>query len=371
MIVSDKKYGNNNAIVNSFRLLCNTMGSIKVKKDSELYEMAHKMTQTSESTEVSLTHIACGGYGVIMLYQTYILKIVPYPRTTPNEYVVPALLREKLKTNIANKDLADYFIEPINCTYLTNLNILWVSLNKFIMLTHLLLLLKKGSGNLRLDYDNYDPLTPIAKEDADYIAKVINKYFGVYLNLGTKHSQLFRFMKRTFHERTIGAIPTYVMVMPKALMSGNMLPKSQKILSTLLLFQVLVFYARILKICPQFMHGDLKLDNILLFEQAETFRCTFEGDVYAFNQRYVWQISDFDLASLESNEKVTWQQDLHYFLHTVEHYKNLVVPATLKKNPFCNDSCKNWIIDYSEFAYEDLCCLIKTLFRKWVEQIVI
>lgn len=380
---NDQSYGDNVCLIQAFKEQCSNLWPLCQRGDSELTDLFNTIIHdsppilsTKNKTVLNsvidadhiLHHVASGGYGAVFLFYNYIFKVVPYPRATPSEFLIPAQLHAMIEKDLKLQVLHTFFIRPINCTYVPDLKVLWIGISKILMLFHMLHLAMTGSQNIKQDYDN-SRITDlvVTSSEAKTITKLIGDAIGVYLNVGSKHAHLYRFLHRTFHNQKLQAVPSYIMVMPKALLSGNLLQKTQKTLATLLVFQTLVFYALLVPRYPMFVHGDLKLDNILLFEsERDKFVFEFAGTTYTFPVRYVWQISDFDLATLQPlTSGVGWQQDLHYFFHTIAHYKNIVLPSSLKTNPFCTDKCKNWVIPESSFTIDQLTALIIKVYAKW------
>ncbi|AKS26312.1 putative serine/threonine protein kinase [Diachasmimorpha longicaudata entomopoxvirus] len=124
----------------------------------------------------------------------------------------------------------------------------------------------------------------------------------------------------------------------------------------ILYLQVILFILKTSDI-RNFVHNDLKLDNVLVFATTEPYDIHYEGYQFTFNIPFRFKISDFDFSKIDnitntriigsSISKSLWFHDLHFFSHkflaSLTHIKMLKSDEIFYMNiferfiqPMCN-----------------------------------
>ncbi|AWU47059.1 Ser/Thr kinase [Sea otter poxvirus] len=312
-----------------------------------------------------LYHVATGGYGIVFRLDEYIVKFVfvtkndIIPTEYASEYTIPRFLYNNLKGDekafvvCALSMGLNYQIRFLHSLYRRVLNML-------------LLLFKVMDGKEpTLDFSPKKFLQQFneKKNDIKFVKLISHFYTTIVqsnINLINHFGHLVHFFeheKRACFEYDKGNI----IVFPLARCSADQITKDNVsdfgfksiILYVKFLFlQVSLFYIKVYELpgCDNFIHADLKPDNILIFDAKKDIRIFVGKKTYFFNEPITCAINDFDFSQVcqIKNKKIkgsikepqNWFYDFHFFVHTLlraypDIYTDKVFSSALEEFIMC------------------------------------
>ena len=349
---------------------------------------------TRETRSFFLYHIATGGSGSIFKYNGIVLKIVSRKIDIPPEYNVPLNLIDLIDSTLIN-NLSSFILKPISCTICNNLSQFWnIIRNVFEYTIWCIALFLSRSSQLSVEEEyekvskniiSYKNIFSNNKKFAVEVMAVFDSVFKLKINIMNNFTEIGRYIQsidlNNYNEKLKYG---YLLFMPIGICSGNKITSKMnyfknmthpniKDLSCQLLFQVFYFYYVITGLLENFVHGDLKLDNIIMFPLYNTLMLTSEINDIVYDIKIespvCFKLNDFELSSLKSYNS-HWSQDLHYFIHSVIFYENLVIPNKLieKFVPInCSKNCyESWRCSINNLSRKDLGVIITTFFKKFL-----
>ncbi|AAY97240.1 ser/thr kinase [Monkeypox virus] len=287
-------------------------------------------------------HISTGGYGIVFKIDNYVVKFVfeatklYSPMETTAEFTVPKFLYNNLKGD--EKKL-------IVCAWAMGLNYKLTFLHTLYkrVLHMLLLLIQTMDGQeLSLRYSSKVFLKAFnERKDSIKFVKLLSHFYPAVINSNINvinyFNRMFHFFeheKRTNYEYERGNI----IIFPLALYSADKVDtelaiklgfKSLVQYIKFIFLQMSLLYIKIYELpcCDNFLHADLKPDNILLFDSNEPIIIHLKNKKFVFNERIKSALNDFDFSQvagiinkkIKNNFKVehNWYYDFHFFVHTL------------------------------------------------------
>ncbi|AST09239.1 essential Ser-Thr kinase [Murmansk poxvirus] len=287
-------------------------------------------------------HISTGGYGIVFKIDNYVVKFVfeanklYSPMETTAEFTVPKFLYNNLKGDEKNL---------IVCALSMGLNYKLRFLHTLYkrVLHMLILLMQTMDGHeLSLKYSTRIFLKLFnERKDSIKFVKLLSHFYPAIINSNLNIINHFNRMVHFFeHEKRINYEYERgnIIIFPLALYSAD---KVDNRLATKFGFRSIVHYVKFiflqmallyikiyeLPCCNNFLHADLKPDNILLFESNKPINIHLKHNTYTFNEPIKSALNDFDFSQvagiinrkIKDNFKVehNWYYDFHFFVHTL------------------------------------------------------
>lgn len=331
---------------------------ISQKKRSKYKTYEELLELNNLKLDRCLYHVNSGGYAMIFKSGYFIAKIIPTNNFTQGYYVPVRII-----TEIRQYPMNSFITSPYGIT--TNVN-----MKKFTeLLTQMITFISMCVAYIeQKDIDSKNILTDISlkhffinnREYPPIISKLIQQVFKqkIQLSLFNNFHNL-----ASFHSTLQNLTNSTIIYIPIAVCSANKFTKPNY--SSQLFFQVLLSYYLIEKhYNERFVHHDLKLDNILVYEDTTPIMINITINnvekKYMICNKFKFKINDFDLSKIKETSSNEWFVDLHFFVHSVIHYGNFEVSEEIKNfcmHPVCGTSCntqKRWLINYDGSRYVTL-----------------
>ncbi|AUI80594.1 serine/threonine protein kinase [White-tailed deer poxvirus] len=288
-------------------------------------------------------HISTGGYGIVFKIDKYVVKFVYEPNKqyspieTTAEYTIPKFLYNNLKGD--EKKL-------IVCAWAMGLNYRLTFLyNLYKRVLYILLLLLQTIDNQQLNLHHFSHkyfLKSFNEKKGDIkFVKLLSYFYPVLVQSNINVINYFTHMFHFFeHEKRSNYLYDRgnIIVFPLARCSADKVTEKMALefgFSSLvnyikfLFLQIALLYIKIYELpcCNNFLHVDLKPDNILLFDSNKPIKIKFKDMSYIFNEPIKACLNDFDFSQVASivNKKIknslkvehNWYYDFHFFIHTL------------------------------------------------------
>ncbi|AQT35870.1 Ser/Thr kinase [Myxoma virus] len=288
-------------------------------------------------------HISTGGYGIVFKIDKYVVKFVyePNKNYTPidatAEYTIPKFLYNNLKGD-EKKLIVCAWAMGVNY----NLSFLY-NLYKRVLYMLLLIVQILDEQPLNLTHFSHKYFLKSFNEkkgDVKFV-KLLSYFYPIVvqsninvINYFTHMFYFFEHEKRSNYSYDKGNI----IVFPLAKCSADKITgkvaerfgfKSLTEYVKFLFLQIALLYVKIYELpcCNNFVHVDLKPDNLLIFDSPTPLRITFKHNTYVFNEPIKVCLNDFDFSQVASimNKKIknslkvehNWYYDFHFFTHTL------------------------------------------------------
>jgi len=351
-----------------------------------------------------LHHMITGGGGSIFRYNRTIYKLCPIDSEAKdssqiNEYNIPKLIFQLLNLNHENSSIGQ-------CSFITNCLLIPQDIKiglkddifKSLYNLHLIYLMTYYilySDHQNLKINDLDAITTIdLRKKNNFILgsqrmKFFTQYLTMYLNIKIYIGENFNTLSRILDHIIASKIKhAYIITFPLAINSSNKLSvellqnyfKNESLDYTAMLkeyslqiiFQVFIFYHTILRFKPNFVHKDLKLDNILIKNFPQKFlkfKLIINSNNYMIKIQspFLFVINDFERAELESTS-YSWKEDLNYLFYSINYYNNLILPSELMNLFPASNKIKS--VGDINFNFKDLeNIIISDTFKLFVERI--
>ncbi|QHG62583.1 serine-threonine kinase [Cetacean poxvirus 1] len=292
-----------------------------------------------------LYHISTGGYGIIFKLDNYVIKFVfEYNRFSPldttAEYIIPIFLYNNLKGD------ERYLIV---CAYAMGLNYRLTFLHALYkrVLHMLILLIQVLSGErlcvIHFCQKKFIRLFNERKNNIEFV-RLLSRFYPVIVRSNVNIINHFEHLIHFFeHEKRTNCAYDRgnVIIFPLARCSADKVNNDESAMNLgftsiiqyikFLFLQISLLYIKVYELpsCNNFIHADLKPDNILLFNKSKPLVICINSNnkKYTFNESIVCKLNDFDFSQVSSftNKKVkssikidhNWYYDFHFFVHTL------------------------------------------------------
>ncbi|USH15893.1 serine/threonine protein kinase [Orf virus] len=303
------------------------------------FQMAHaRFSPTNDD----MYHMATGGYGIVFRFDRYVVKYVFEHRNgmsemdASTEYMVPRFLRNNLKGDER---------EFVVCALAMGLNYRLGFLHSlYRRVLHTLLLLMRAEEGQRPSVEMAKkPLLRWfeARKDSESFVRLISYFYPSAVqsnvNLINNFHHLVHFFEHEKRARYVfdrGAVIVFPLargsadsISPEAAAALGFAPHSEFLKFVFL--QIALLYLKIYELpgCTNFLHVDLKPDNVLIFDSARALSVTAAGATFRFEEPVRAALNDFDFARVATieNRKIAgsvrvpqnWYYDFHFFSHTL------------------------------------------------------
>ncbi|ABQ43653.1 serine/threonine protein kinase [Tanapox virus] len=288
-------------------------------------------------------HLSTGGYGIVFKIDKYVVKFVYEPNKnyspidTTAEYTIPKFLYLNLKGD--EKKL-------IVCAWAMGLNYKLTFLyDLYKRVLYMLILLLQIMDGEKLDLYNFSHKHFLKsfndKKDDIKFVKLISYFYPIVIQSNINVINYFSYMFHFFeHEKRSDYLYERgnIIIFPLARCSADKV--TEKMAKKLgfcslvnyikfLFLQMALLYIKIYELpcCDNFLHVDLKPDNILLFDSDEEICISCNNNVYVFKEKIKSCLNDFDFSQVANitNKKIknslkvehNWYYDFHFFTHTL------------------------------------------------------
>ncbi|QHR82566.1 serine threonine kinase [Brazilian porcupinepox virus 1] len=288
-------------------------------------------------------HISTGGYGIVFKIEKYVVKFVYEPNRQYNpvdttaEYTIPRFLYNNLKGDEK---------EFIVCALAMGLNYKLTFLHNLYkrVLNMLILILQIIDGH-KLDITNvsnkYFLKSFNEKKNNIKFVKLISYFYPIVVQSNINVINYFTHMYHFFeHEKRSNYLYDRgnIIIFPLAKYSSDKVTEKKAMelgFSSLVEYikfvflQISLLYIKIYEMpcCNNFLHVDLKPDNILIFDSDKPIKVMFKNMTYVFNEPIKACLNDFDFSQVANitNKKIknnikaehNWYYDFHFFIHTL------------------------------------------------------
>ncbi|AIZ77381.1 putative serine/threonine protein kinase [Parapoxvirus red deer/HL953] len=293
-------------------------------------------------TNDDMYHMATGGYGIVFRFDRYVVKFVFEHRNgmsemdAATEYTVPRFLRSNLKGDAR---------EFVVCALAMGINYRLGFLHSlYRRVLHTLLLLMRAEEGLRPSVEMArKPLLRWfeARKDSEEFVRLISYFYPSAVqsnvNLINNFAHLVHFFEHEKRARYVfdrGAVIVFPLargsadsVSPAA--AAEMGFASHTEFLKFVFLQIALLYLKIYEMpgCGNFLHVDLKPDNVLIFDSSRALSVTAAGATFRFEEPVRAALNDFDFARVAGidNRKIAgsirvpqnWFYDFHFFAHTL------------------------------------------------------
>lgn len=333
------------------------LSTLLIKFDSlskdTIMKVKNELPLKKEQRKRFFMHLISGGGGSIFQYKDFIFKITPQSKQITSdkeleEITIPKYLMKLLKINDYTT-ISDFINIPLYVRY----GDFTVQFKAIVNLYHLCLI-TVAYTNLKASCKQInkktllDEVTKI-KNDQNPITDKVTQINLMLLSLELETKMIIINNLPSFNVilKSPG-IYGYVTVAETAIMSVNKLTTTSlntyfkdtsinyqvllENLSLQLVFQVFLFYHTVLKMKPSFVHKDLKLDNILMFDLSThkiKQKITIQSEKWEVNIKtpIIFKLNDFEHSEVDSNK--SWTEDIKFLFFSIKYYKNLILPRKL------------------------------------------
>ncbi|QEJ79173.1 putative Ser/Thr protein kinase [Goatpox virus] len=288
-------------------------------------------------------HISTGGYGIVFKIDKYVVKFVYEPNKhyspieTTAEYTIPKFLFNNLKGD--EKKL-------IVCAWAMGVNFKLTFLyNLYKRVLYMILLLIQTMDDQKLSISNFSHkyfLKSFNEKKGDVkFVKLLSYFYPIVIQSNVNVINYFTHMFHFFeHEKRSNYLYDRgnIIIFPLAKFSSDKVNEKMAIelgfkslveYIKFIFLQMALLYVKIYELpcCNNFLHVDLKPDNILIFDSEESIKISLNENNYIFNEPIKACLNDFDFSQvaniinkkIKNNIKVehNWYYDFHFFIHTL------------------------------------------------------
>ncbi|QQG31512.1 Ser/Thr protein kinase [Swinepox virus] len=288
-------------------------------------------------------HISTGGYGIVFKMDKYVVKFVYEPNKqyspidTTAEYTIPKFLYNNLKGD--EKKL-------IVCAWAMGLNYKLTFLHRlYKRVLYMLLLIIQTIDNQRLNIHHFSHkyfLKSFNEKKSDIkFVKLLSYFYPIVVQSNINVINYFTHMFHFFeHEKRANYLYDRgnIIIFPLARFSSDKVTEQMAIelgfksivqYVKFIFLQISLLYIKIYELpcCDNFLHVDLKPDNILIFNSDCPITIKFKKYTYVFNEPIKACLNDFDFSQVANilNKKIknslkiehNWYYDFHFFIHTL------------------------------------------------------
>ncbi|ATI20958.1 essential Ser/Thr kinase [Western grey kangaroopox virus] len=297
--------------------------------------------QRFAETNNDFYHLSTGGYGIVFKVEEYVVKFVfeanrnLHPMDLTSEYTLPRFLHNNLTGDerlLIVRALAMGLNFRIGFLYRIYKRALYT----------ILLLHKIYEGQpLTLDYTHRRIVNIFnqRKTDARFV-KLLSYFYPAVVKSNINVINHFNYMVN-FFENDKRAHQTFdrgnVIIFPLAKFSAEKINRencgeygfdSVVTYVKFMFLQMALLYVKIYELpCHNFIHLDLKPDNILIFDSDRPLVIHVGTLTYVFEERIRCTLNDFDFSQVSEipnkktrttvNVEHNWFYDFHFFVHTI------------------------------------------------------
>ncbi len=289
-------------------------------------------------------HISTGGYGIVFRLNDYVVKFVFEsnkqfsPDDTTAEYTIPKFLYNNLQG-----DEKKLLVCALSMGLNYRLSFLYTLYKRVLNL--LILLIRYMDGEeLTLEFNQKQFLKSFNfKRDNIRFVKLLSYFYPAVVQSNINIINQFGYMVNFFeHKKRTDCVYDRgnILIFPLAKFSADKVTeeialslgfKSLIHYVKFLFLQISLLYVKIYELpcCDNFIHADLKPDNILIFDSDHpiTIKTNNNKFSYVFNENIKCALNDFDFSQVASlsNKKIkqslkidhNWYYDFHFFVHTL------------------------------------------------------
>ncbi|ASK51227.1 Ser/Thr protein kinase [Eptesipox virus] len=289
-----------------------------------------------------LYHISTGGYGIVFRLDNYVIKFVYElnkqfsPIDTTTEYTIPKFLVNNLKGD-EKKLIVCALAMGLNY----NLSFLHSLYKRVLhMLVYLIQIMDNQKLNLHYSHKLFLKSFLEKKSELNFV-KLISYFYPTVIqsniNIINNFTHIFHFFE---HEKrsNFAFDRGNIIIFPLAKCSADKVTEHMALsfgfsslveYTKFLFLQMALLYIKIYELphCDNFIHVDLKPDNILLFNETKPLTIKFKTFTFTFKESIRAALNDFDFSKVATiqNKKVNasikiehnWYYDFHFFTHTL------------------------------------------------------
>ncbi|APG58231.1 serine/threonine-protein kinase 2 [BeAn 58058 virus] len=288
-------------------------------------------------------HISTGGYGIVFKIDRYVVKFVyeqnkQYtPIEATAEYTIPRFLYNNLKGDEK---------EFIVCALAMGLNYKLTFLyNLYKRVLYMLILILQIMDGNKLNIYNFSNKYFLKsfneKKNNIKFIKLVSYFYPIIIqsniNVINHFTHMFHFFeheKRSNYLYDRGNVIIFALAKYSADKVDDRKARELGFTSIIqyvkfVFLQIALLYIKIYEMpcCSNFLHVDLKPDNILIFDSDRKLTIRFKNTEYVFNEPIKACLNDFDFSQVSNitNKKIknslkvehNWYYDFHFFIHTI------------------------------------------------------
>ncbi|QGM48770.1 MPPV-146 putative serine/threonine protein kinase [Magpiepox virus 2] len=375
-----------------------------LKRIAENDSIDHSYYQLKDKHFIPLNnvfyHLSTGGYGIVFKIGKYVVKFVfedtskKYdPMEVTSEFTVPRFLYNNLKGDER---------KLIVCAIAMGLNfkinfLRTIYYNTINLLSALFSILEREPIKEKYSHKKVLSYFTKYKNTKDFI-KIISQFYPFVvsnnINIINNFNYLINFFEST--KRANGYFERgNIIIFPLAKFSAEKITPSNCTkygfvdiveYTKFMFLQIALLYIKIYELpCNNFVHLDLKPDNILIFDSKDTINIYAGNTHYVFNEPIRCTLNDFDFSQiseiLPNRKTVTaihreqnWYYDFHFFSHVLfkvypEINKDSEFTSVLHEFIVCNKSiCENFRLQVNRLPSISFLVNIvsRNIFSKWI-----
>ncbi|QRY18936.1 ORF-66 [Teiidae poxvirus 1] len=347
-------------------------------------------------------HLSTGGYGIVFKMEKYVVKFVfedaakKYdPMDATSEFTIPRFLYNNLKGDEKNF-IACAIAMGINF----NISFLKVIYFNTISLLSALFNIMEMEP-LEDKYSHRKVLRYFAKykQSKDFV-KLVSQFYPFVVNSNINMINNFNYLINFFEssKRANGYFTRgNIIIFPLAKFSAEKITPhncknygfSDIISYTKFMFlQIALLYIKIYELpCSNFIHLDLKPDNILIFDSPKQLNVYVGKIRYSFDEPIKCTLNDFDFSQISNiipnkktitaiNKEQNWYYDFHFFVHVLfkvypEISKDAEFSTILNEFITCSKStCENFRLQINRLPSTSFLVNIisRSIFSKWINE---
>ncbi|ARE67723.1 SWPV1-127 [Shearwaterpox virus] len=345
-------------------------------------------------------HLSTGGYGIVFKIEKYVVKFVFEDNTkkyTPtevtSEFTVPRFLYNNLKGDER---------KLIVCAIAMGLNfkinfLRTIYLNTINLLSAIFSILEGEPIEDKYSYRKVLRYFSKYKQSKDFV-KIISQFYPLAVSQTINIINNFNYIVNFFEssKRVNGYFEKgNIIIFPLAKFSAEKITPSNcknygfvDIVEYIkfMFLQIALLYIKIYELpCNNFIHLDLKPDNILIFDSKDSINIYVGKIHYRFNESIRCTLNDFDFSQISEilpnrkavaaiHKEQNWYYDFHFFSHVLfkvypEIDKDTEFSSLLNEFTVCNKSiCENFRLQVNRL--HPISFLIKVvsrnIFSKWI-----
>ncbi|AID46621.1 SER/THR protein kinase [Pigeonpox virus] len=348
-------------------------------------------------------HLSTGGYGIIFRMEKYVVKFVfedggkKYkPMEVTSEFTIPRFLYNNLKG-----DERKFIVCAIAMGINFKIDFLRTIYYNTMSLMSALFNIMEGEP-LENKYSHRKVLRYFAKyKQSNDFVKLISQFYPYVVNSNINVINNFNYLIN-FFERSRRSNGYFnrgnIIIFPLAKCSAEKITPdnyaqygfSSIVEYTKFMFlQIALLYIKIYELpCSNFVHLDLKPDNILIFDSKESINIYVGDTHYVFKEPIRCTLNDFDFSQISEiipnkktvtaiNKEQNWYYDFHFFSHVLfkvypEISKDEEFASLLNEFTICDKSiCENFRLQVNKLPSISFLINIvsRDIFSKWIDGI--
>lgn len=353
-----------NEFDSNIKFIINDYRSGKLMRDFEEFKKSTRLDSSSrtnylmkrinKNNESIIKLLGIGGYGAVFkISNNNCVKLtLENKKNDYHEYLIPKKLFE-LDPELQHSIVIPLFLLK-NKSFNNIINV--ICLNALICII-IYNIIKKNNNLINIDLNNlfstldikYEYSFILSKENKSDTAEIYNFIYQNYFNQKFRFNGVFYCLKQMIKlfnkEKGIMGfymlmplaedISTNIYINPKTFELDKLGQKVQffnKQIGRMIFLQVSIALLKTKKF--NYVHNDLKPDNVLVFKKNNPYSLVYNNNNFIFMEKYIFKISDFDFSILPDyveNNKIagtrlsnfkSWFNDIHYFIHKLFIYFN-------------------------------------------------